>query len=362
MSDRDSVVRELRTRLVDARGLCAALQLQTAPRASARQAIVLCPWHAERSPSCSVRLAKDGTIAVKCHACGESADALGLIAQVHGVNDFRDVLRLAAELANAPSLAPVEAPPKPRDERESVSDETYHQIWTWILEALSPLRTIAPHVAGYLDARCIGADAEAVGVRGLPRDARTLVASLLATFERKDLEGAGILRSGHDALDWREWCVVIPWRNRFGLVTFVQRRRLDTSNPKYRSPRGRSPQAPFGVDLLREALALMGPDAEIILTEGAFAALARWKLARRRAALAAVIGVYSASSPDVGLPLDLLEGRRVVLSLDKDAAGERAREKLVGLLEHVAGELVHERPRGAAVDAGDVLERLEALT
>jgi DNA primase len=348
--------RELRERLNNARALADALGLQTAPRATARQALVLCPSHNERSPSCSVRVAKDGTIAVKCHACGWTADALGLIAQVRGIEDFREALQVAAELANAPHLAPTEAVKEAPPEREGLSDGNYAGIWTWTLEALSPLRAVSPAVAEYLTRRRIFADAEAVDVRGYPVDARELVRGLLATFERKDLESAGVLRRGHDALDWPAWAVCIPWRDRYGLITFVQRRRIDGEKPKYRSPHGRSPRVPFGVDVLREALAFHGPGAEIVICEGAFAALARRKIARTRGEQAAVIGVYSASSPCVGLPLDVLEGRSVVLSLDADEGGERAREELAAALEHVAGELVHERTAGCAVDAGDLLE------
>lgn len=351
-----NVAREIRERLNDARALAAALHLKVARGANARHAMVCCVWHADRTPSCSIKLREDGTLSVKCHACEESGDALTLIAQVRGIDDFRELQRVAAEIANAPALAPVEVEAKPREEREGVSDETYHAIWTWLLDALSPLREVAPHVAAYLDGRRIGADAEAVGVRGLPLDGREIVRTLLATFERADLEAASVLRRGHDALDWPQWSACIPWVDRFRRITFVQRRRLDGEKPKYRSPYGRSPRAPFGVDLLGEVLAFLGPEAEIIICEGAFAALARRKIARHRDERAAVVAVYSASAADVGWPMDLLEGRRVVLSLDRDKMGERAREKLAGLLEPVAREIVHERTTGGAVDAGELLE------
>jgi DNA primase len=352
------VARAIRERLNDARALAGALQLPTAPRASARQAFVCCPWHQENSPSCSLKLREDGTISVHCFGCDQRGDAYTLIAKVRGldlVGDFQEVLRAAADIANAPALAPVEVAAKPV-EHEGVNDETYHGIWSWLLEALSPLRAIAPQVANYLDGRCIGADAEAVGVRGLPRDGRELAASCLAVFERADLEGAGVLRQGLDTLDWPAWRVLVPWRDRYGRITCVQRRRLDDGRPKYLSPKGRSPRAPFGVELLAGALDCMGPRAEVIVTEGAFAALARRKIARHGDERAAVIGVYSASTAAAGMPMDLLEGRRVVLSLDRDGAGESAREKLAALIEPVAGEIVHERTQGAAVDAGDVLE------
>jgi len=344
--------RELRERLTDARALAAALGLQVARGATPRQTIVLCPWHAERSPSCSVYRAKDGTLAAHCHGCGESGDALSLIAQVRGLDDFRATLRAAAEIANAPSLAPQEAKPEPHHEPATVSEEDYHAIASYLLDGCE-LR-LAPEVARYLHARGIYGDADATGVRGFPHDTRPLVASLLSTFERANLESAGVLRRGHDALDWPECSLLIPWRDRYGRVQCVQRRRLDAGEPKYRFPAGRAPRAPFGVEHLAAALDWLGPDAEIIVTEGAIDCLARRRVARHRDQRAAVIGVCSASSARVGLPLDLLEGRRVVLALDADKAGERACAAVAGELHGVARELVRARPIGAK-DWGDAL-------
>lgn len=349
--------REIRVALDDARALCECLALEMAPRASARQALVLCPWHAERTPSCSVRVAKDGTIAVRCHACGASGDALSLIATVRGLDlrrEFREVLREAAEIAHTAPPEPREDPRRSTLEPEGVSDETYARIWDHVLERCTPARTVAPAVAAYLSWRGGGhdlsADAEAIGLRGLPRDGRGLVASLLSTFERTDLERAGVLRPAHNAIDWPDWALLIPWRDRFGRIQCVQRRRIDDGQPKYRSPRGRSPRAPFALHLLPDSLRALGPDVEVILVEGALDCLARRAIARKRRESCAVLGVYSASSPEGGLALDLLQGRRVVLALDDDPAGDRACERLADVLSDVAAELVRERPPIGAKD------------
>jgi len=112
--------------------------------------------------------------------------------------------------------------------------------------------------------------------------------------------------------------------------------------------------APFGVELLADALTYQGLDSEIIVTEGALDALARRRIARAKGERAAVVGVYSASAPDVGLPLDLFQGRRVVLALDNDGAGEAACATLAEALRDVAAGFVRERVR----DANDWLEAL----
>jgi len=338
--------RQIRERLTDARGLAAALALRVAPGATPRRVIACCPAHPDRSPSCSVYIAEDGTIAAKCHACGWSADALGLVAIARGLDvrrDFRRVLDEAARLAG-------ESAPETDERRQTAPDtrpdhETYAGVWTHVLDACE-LR-LASDVARYLEARGIYADADAAGVRGFPRDTWPLVASLLATFERAHLDSARVLRRGHDALDWPEWCVLIPWRDRYGRIACVQRRRLDDVKPKYRFPAGRAPRAPFGVEHLAAALDCLGPDAEVVIVEGAIDCLARRRVARHRDERAAVVGVASASTPCAGLPLDLLTGRRVVLALDDDPTGEHASAKLADALHGIACELVRERPAGA---------------
>jgi DNA primase len=348
---------EIRTHLTDAKALCVALGCKLAPRATPRQCTILCPNHAERAPSCSVRVAKDGTIAVKCHACGWSADALGLIAIVEGISEFSDVLKRAAELANAPSLAePLEAERKPRDEGEGVSDADYHAIWTFLLAELTPFSENAWHVAKYLHERRVFADAEAVGVRGLPKDQGPLVASLLSMFDRSKLEAAGIVRHGLDVIDWPGWPLCIPWRDRFGQITCVQRRRLDDAKPKYRFPPDRAPRAPFGIELLAQALEYHGPSAaEIIITEGAIDCLARRRIARVRNDRAAVIGIPSATTPCVGLPLDLFAGRTIVLALDADDAGEKACAEIHAAAKDVAARFVRARPVGGFKDWAEAL-------
>jgi DNA primase len=348
--------RELRrtSPLDDARALVAALGIGGRAKRTAGGLLVCCPAHVDRSPSCSVYIAEDGTVAAKCHACLWSGDALGLIAIVRGFDvrrDFRRVLDEAARLAG-------QGVPETSERRGAApevrpDDETYHAIATYLLDAC-PLDG-APQVAAYLDARGVYADADASGVRGFPRDAGPLVASLLATFERANLEASSVLRREHDAIDWPAWCVLVPWRDRFGRITCVQRRRLDAGEPKYRFPAGRAPRAPFGVEHLAAALDWLGPDAEIIVTEGAIDCLARRRVARHRDERAAVLGVASASTPCAGLPLDLLTGRRIVLALDDDEAGERACAALAAELSDVAGELVRERPIGPAKDWADAL-------
>lgn len=64
---------------------------------------IRCPWHAERTPSCSVGV-RDSAILAYCHGCARGGDALGLVAVARGLDerrDFRRVLAAAAEVAGA---------------------------------------------------------------------------------------------------------------------------------------------------------------------------------------------------------------------------------------------------------------------
>lgn len=125
---RPDAARELRDELADPWTLVERLGLIDGRGSFVRQAggvIFRCPWHADQTPSCSVRVGPDGTIAVRCHGCGATGDALSLVAVASGLDvrrDFPDVLRRAAELAGRWDLiddgrrssARTILPPRPR--------------------------------------------------------------------------------------------------------------------------------------------------------------------------------------------------------------------------------------------------------
>jgi hypothetical protein len=130
------VTRDIRDALSEPRQVCEALGLLEGPRSFVRQhhgVIVRCPQHQDRTPSCSVRVGPDGTIAVKCHGCQASGDVFSLIAWVHGLDarrDFREVRAVAAGMAGISILpdAPVALPAPtqaPRTVPSRRADPTY---------------------------------------------------------------------------------------------------------------------------------------------------------------------------------------------------------------------------------------------
>ena len=101
---------ELRHRLNDAREVCAMLGLLEGAKPQARGLLIRCLWHEDQTPSCSVRQAADGTLAVHCFGCAASGDVLSLVAGAHQLDvrrEFAEVLRVATDLAGGPPTSDV---------------------------------------------------------------------------------------------------------------------------------------------------------------------------------------------------------------------------------------------------------------
>lgn len=112
--DKDAIRRSL----VDVHGLCEALGLLEGSQKQARGLIVRCPWHNEKTPSCSLQV-RDG-ITAHCFGCDARGDVFALIAAAKGFDlktNFAAVLELAADIAGGANrfeqgsvkLAPVAA-------------------------------------------------------------------------------------------------------------------------------------------------------------------------------------------------------------------------------------------------------------
>jgi DNA primase len=91
---------EIRNTLVDPERVLDSLGLLDNAKRSSTGYYICCPWHAENEPSCSVRRHPgDGTLSVKCFACGGGGDVFALVGQVHQVDNFPRVLEIAADMA-----------------------------------------------------------------------------------------------------------------------------------------------------------------------------------------------------------------------------------------------------------------------
>lgn len=275
--------------------------------------MVLCPWHHESRPSCSLTVGAEGTLRAKCFACGVCKDVFSLIAAVQGLDDktqFRSVLRAAMELAGMspettlqelerrsprrqrklapPAFAPVE--PLPIGLEERAFAHLVEQILAFGVLDGGP---VSAEVCAYLERRHLLDVARAEGWVALPAPR-----SPAAAWCRRQLIDAanrierrrGVPRSVVDeelytivTLDGPEFVdeehrLVIPYRAPDGTVYTWQRRSLDDREDKYKFPRswnrrtgkrvregwGRGARWPYGI----ERLATAAPDAPITYTEG----------------------------------------------------------------------------------------------
>lgn len=131
--------RDVRNELHDPERVVRILGLAKGAKRQAGGAIVRCPWHQEREPSCSITRGPDGTVRAKCFSCDASGDVWGLIAVVHQLPErSTDLLAIGAELAGlgdrmgadrreAP-LHPV-PPPPPERPRRALTHEDAQGLW-----------------------------------------------------------------------------------------------------------------------------------------------------------------------------------------------------------------------------------------
>ncbi len=380
--------RDVRAALADPRAVCQALGLLPSRKDFLLQrggVTVRCPRHG--GLSLSVTLGNDGTIRVKCHgACDLSGDVFTLIAAVDGVElgrDFMAVLRHGAEVAGLwaivdsidkkPETSRRENKPKIKpkpveDNGPPITRERYHKIASDLLHALewSP-RAKAPRAFDadckkYLQGRGIFAHAVAYGVRGLPSDPALLqqVAEWLRKSFDTDALAAGLLKPT-GVFAWPEHVLIIPWRDRDGMITCLQRRRITErptvdgrhQGPKYVFPRGLAPRVPFGAHLFDQrmtcpwregsASALLWEPPRVHFVEGALDAIARDKLAFIRNEAIAVLGIPSASAIDATWS-SFAEGHDVTIALDADRAGALAGKAIADLVQGAAKSVMHESP------------------
>lgn len=319
---RPDYAREVKYALNDVRGVCERLGLITDRASFTRQAgaglIIRCPWHAERTPSCSIRLV-NGQIAVKCHGgCGKGGDVLSLIAQANGLSaarDFKEILRIGAEMAGLWEIVqeleggavvaerPVFVAPAPEPEREYPPFDDVQAL----LAACVPVTEDAA-VAEYLTGRAV--------------DPEMVAADSLA-FALPD--GCRLLPrwGGYKGRAWAETGhrLILPVRDATGAARSVRAWRVtEGDSPKRLPPGGHKASglvlaSPIAIAFLSGRRAA----ERVMFVEGEsdFLVAATWRLERPTA----VIGVASGSwSPAFGAAFR--PGTEVLIWTDRDRAGD----------------------------------------
>jgi hypothetical protein len=314
---------DVRAALTDAREVCRVLGLDEAARPQARGLMIRCPWHEDRTPSCSVREAGDGTIAVKCHGCGASGDVLHLLAVARGLDitaDFPEVLKQAAELAGMspdsgrPPRVTAQRPQPRSHEPEYPPTDQVAAIWA----ASRPVDADA-EVATWLRSR--GLDPAVVEEMGL---ARALPV---------DVELPGWARFQGRPWNAIGYRAVIPMFDGTGaLRSFRARRVLDHDGPKALPPAGYRVGGLVMADVLARTLLATGSWPEmwpartplrVVVAEGEPDHLT-WASARSEAdaTAPAVLGIVAGAWTD-SIAARVPDGSRIIVWTHHDQAGEK---------------------------------------
>lgn len=314
---------EIRRTLVDPRRLCDRLGLSKgAQPQSGGGMIVRCPAHQEKTPSCSVRCARDGTISVRCFACDWSGDALSLVAQVHGLDirkQFREVLLEAAVVAGLHSAVdelrgdrpyvPRECPPAPpmAPERDYPPAASVAALW-----AAGAPASEDEESAWHLEGR--GIDPREASRYGLVRSVVHAPLPDWARYRGEPWPAAGFR-------------LVVPAYDSTGALRSVRAwRTVEGDGPKRLPPAGhRATGLVMANDRARRVLTgeTTGP-TRIVVVEGepdAVSVALRWPWC-------AVLGVYSGSwTKDFAERIPL--GSEVIVRTHHDDAGEKYAAEIV---------------------------------
>ena len=308
-----------------------------------RQALgymILCLWHSERTPSCSVKLASYGIIAVYCHGCGQRGDVLTLIAAARGLDirrDFGRVVELGADLAGGlVSDPPIvrRALPAPR---LPPSPDSVRALW----EAATPVTDDAALVS-QLAKRCL--DPAVIEDLDL---ARAMPSGPLPRWAWS--AGKTWLESGHRLL--------IPLWDTEGNMVSVHARTVEKVDPDQQKglfPSGHSAKWLFFADSFARLLITKGIPSwwrqseppSVIITEGApdFLTVATHYGCSEYAT--AVLGILSGSWSDE-LAARIPTECRVIVKVHRDEAGQKYRDQICRSLSGrcrvfvEAGEVVH---------------------
>jgi DNA primase len=341
VANRPDYAREVQNALTDPRALCEQLGLISGAGSFKRQSgggvTVRCPWHEEKTPSCSVRIGRDGTIAVRCHGCGATGNALHLVAVANSLStrrEFRSVLKIAARLAGLWSIVHEletgtvdEERPKVLPPRVELAPEPEYPNESEVRAILAETIAVTDdaEVAAHLESRAI--DPELVADANL---ARVIPASGIESRPRWAwYQGQTWLETGHR--------LILPVYDASGALRSVRAWRvIDGVSPKRLPPGGCKAHGLFLACPMALAWLRGGEAMRTLIVEGEpdFLVAATWRMRERTAVIGILSGAWTTT-----LAARFVAGQRVLVWTHRDRAGD-------AYAQPVAASLI---PRGVVV-------------
>lgn len=310
---------ELKHLLTDAEGLFLQLGIDFKKETVGYK--ILCPIHQEKTPSCSVRTGKDGTLAVKCFGCGFGGNILHLIAANSRLDikkDFPKVKTIACELASKTSIQTEKISIR-REGMSAFQEESYHFFAEYLLKNYPAEKD--SEAKSYLERRSLGFLAHQWGcLPKHPRDLALLRNQVISNIGEKAWYHSGMAYKGEQVITWPKHRLLIPWITPQGKIQALQRRSLEAlvaDEPKYIFPSTRFVPLvhyPF----CRDWAFLKNPESPIGICEGAFDSIS-------------FEGLHKFKIPALGIPgvnsinyswEEFVKNRVVIIALNNDLAGK----------------------------------------
>lgn len=308
-------------------------------RKEGRTAFLCCPWHAERTPSCTITIGPKGTIRAHCFGCSQTWDVHALVAQVHGLDlrgsAFKELLIRESEIltrwdlveqleGKRPEPRPVAQPTPPRMEIEPEPERPLpdrDEVLDFIASCV--LTTEEETVSHYLRGRHF--DPQAVDVRGL---AYAIPENIGHLPEWARYKGQTWVETGH-------WLIVPVFSATGSLVSVRGWRVVPGETPKRLPPAGCGVRETILADALGQEVLKVGKWPDWVTTKPSVAICEGepdWLMSATQTPLhqcptRAVLGIFSGSWCDK-IAKRIPDGTKVVIWTDLDAAGEKYAAKI----------------------------------
>ena len=247
----------------------------------------------------------------KCFACGNQGSIIDLYMNVKGL-DLKEAIKELASMTGISSETAETTPcqsVKVKDKDEVSIKEPNEDIYKELCEPLDK------ECVGYLTGQTRGLTKDTIKRFSISMlsDYRLSDKRLKDKFKFEELKNAGVLSDKGNLLFYG-FKLLIPFKKN-GKIVFLQSRRMDNEQPKYRHIS--RPVPIFNTDTLTE----MNKGDKVYICEGVFDAMI---LEQNGYRAVAILGVNNFKDESI----ELFKGLDVVLCLDNDSAGLEATNKI----------------------------------